>query len=154
MRNSFFLPYFAAAESHELTHLLSSSCPWGKHVPFTLQPQGYCSHLAQRRLLLSQLGPHFSITSQCPRPSCSHLSQGPSDCDKTLSCCIKSGLRRATDSLGGGGGGRAFCLPKLLPQLSSQRGFSSCGEDTAEGRTVILKNKEKQQQKKRVLQFF
>lgn len=34
-------------------------------------------------------------------------------------------------------GGRAFCLLKLLPPLSSRRGFSIYGKDTAEERTAI-----------------
>lgn len=102
MSNSFFLPYFSATESHELTHLLSSGCPWGKHILLMLQPECYCSHLAQHRHLLSHLGPHFSIISLRPRPPRTRLAQGPCDCDKTPSCCInKSGFRQATASLWG-----------------------------------------------------
>lgn len=100
MRNGFFLLYFSAVELHELTHLLSSSCPWGKHLPPVLHPQCYGFYLAQYRLLLSQLGPHLSVISLHLRPPHSCSVPEPHDCNRSSFCYIsKSGLKKATTSL-------------------------------------------------------
>lgn len=139
MKNSFFLPYFSATESHELTHLLSSGCPWGKHVPLVLQPQCYCPHLAQCRLLLAQPGPHFSIISLCPRPPRSRLAQGPRDCDKTPSSCInKSGLRKATASLWG----KSILPTKASPSVRFPKGLFYLWGRHSRSENSDLKNKQ------------
>lgn len=136
MRNGFFLPCCAAAELHELTHLLSSSCPWGKHLLPVLHPQCYGFHLAQYRLLLSQLGPSFSITSLHPRPPLSSSAPEAHDCERSSFCYIcKSGLKKATTSLWG----KSILPSKVCLSTQLPSGFSACGEDTTELRTMILK---------------
>lgn len=102
MKNGFLPPCFSAAELHELTHLLSSSCPWGKHLSPVLNPQCYGFHLAQYRLLLSQLGPHCSTISLHLSPPQSCSAPEPHHCDRSSFCYIsKSKLKKATTSLWG-----------------------------------------------------
>lgn len=125
MRNGFFLPFCAAAELHELTHLLSSSCPWGKHLLPMLHPQCCGFHPAQYRLLLSQLGPHFSTISLHLRPPHSCSAPEPHHCDRSSSCYINQSGLKATTSLWG----KSILLAKFVCLHSSQRGFSACGED-------------------------
>lgn len=150
MRNGFFLLYFSAVELHELTHLLSSSCPWGKHLPPVLHPQCYGFYLAQYRLLLSQLGPHLSVISLHLRPPHSCSVPEPHDCNRSSFCSsVSLDLKKPQLPFGG----RAFCQAKFVCPLSSQQGFSACGEDATKLRTVILM-KPKITTKKRFLQFF
>lgn len=101
MRNGFFLPYCAAAELHNPTHLLSSSCPWGKPLLPVLHPQCCGFHPAQYRLLLSQLGPHFSTISLYLRPPHSFSAPEPHHCDRSSCCYINQSGLKATTSLWG-----------------------------------------------------
>lgn len=135
MRNGFFLPYCAAAELHNPTHLLSSSCPWGKPLLPVLHPQCCGVHPAQYRLLLSQLGPHFSTISLYLRPPHSCSAPEPHHCDRSSSCYINQSGLKATTSLWG----KSILLANFFCLPSSQRGFSACGEGTTELTTVILK---------------